>query len=531
LRRCLAVALAAGLAALWSLRAAAAPARYGDALPPAPRSALVARAETLVRQIAAGAARPVPEVEPRLERAAAEIARRVPASTPPSNELVESALWLAGIVEPPPHLIVVTLGPGAADDDGALQSELRSQVPRVLADAVYRRFGVAAEPLGNEMRVVVALQESYVDLEPIARTLPPGGSAPLRGRLRAPYQHPEVFVTAPDGQVTRLPLGGDPARFEAALRCGAVGRHQVEVTGEDRFGPTVVANFPIYCGMAAPERVGDERTPRPGGDDAPADSAARAEAAIVRLVQADRARAGLPPLQVEPRLSAIARAHSDDMLRHNFVGHVSPTTGTTADRVRAAGVDTQLLLENVARAYSPGEAERGLMESPGHRANLLNREVTELGVGVVLGAAQGAAHELLVTQLFARPLDAITARAPDELRRRVDDFRRERALPLFGADAALDQIAESAARDLARGVLTAADASGPVERALAPLADRYRTARTVVAVTGGLQQVIDAVQAALVDKSATTCGIGLASGRRADHSAAIFAVLVLATRR
>jgi uncharacterized protein YkwD len=56
----------------------------------------------------------------------------------------------------------------------------------------------------------------------------------------------------------------------------------------------------------------------------------------------------------------------------------------------------------VARASSPGEAERGLMNSPGHRANILSRLVTRVGIGIV---ADEAAHELLVTQVFIRPFD------------------------------------------------------------------------------------------------------------------------------
>ena len=121
----------------------------------------------------------------------------------------------------------------------------------------------------------------------------------------------------------------------------------------------------------------------------------------------------------------MARAHSADMLAHGFVGHISPTTGSAADRLRRAHIDAARILENVARAYSPGEAERGLMASPGHRANVLDREATHLGIGVAVGPPQkdGGATALLVTQLFIRPPDPVGAHSQPELRRGLDRLR------------------------------------------------------------------------------------------------------------
>ncbi len=113
-------------------------------------------------------------------------------------------------------------------------------------------------------------------------------------------------------------------------------------------------------------------------------------------------RAGLPPLRVDPRLARVARGHSEDMAASGFVGHVSSTTGTPADRVSRSGLAPALILENVARAYSPEEAQAGLMNSPGHRRNVLHRDVTDVGVGVVLGREVGGRREMWVTELFAK---------------------------------------------------------------------------------------------------------------------------------
>ncbi|HEY7956809.1 MAG TPA: CAP domain-containing protein [Polyangia bacterium] len=509
---------------------AALPARYGVSGGPTARGGVEARIEELVVDEARRAHRDPVRPDARLEAAAAELARRTPPDGRPPNELVQAALWLHGIVEPPPHLLVVGLTPG---QESTLFEQLRARLPHALAEGRFRRVGVAAQPRGNQVLVVLALQESSLELAPVPRALPAGGQAPLVGKLLPPLARPEAFVTAPDGKVSGLALGGDAHRFRATFRCGRErGRYQVELNGDDRFGAAVAANFPIYCGVPAPaglpasltahpDAAGDFRDPR------------RAERELDRLVNADRAKAGLAPLTVDERLAAVARAHSADMLAHGFVGHISPSTGSAADRLRRAHIDAARILENVARAYSPGEAERGLMASPGHRANVLDREATHLGIGVAVGPPEkdGGATALLVTQLFIRPPDPVGAHSQPELRRGLDRLRESHHLPPLGKDPELDRLATKTARDLASGALAPAHAGDPIDRALGTLANRYRTVRSVMAVAGDLAQLEEGMKKAVLEAGATTLGVGIAAGRRADGSGALFAIAVLATRR
>ena len=84
------------------------------------------------------------------------------------------------------------------------------------------------------------------------------------------------------------------------------------------------------------------------------------------------------------------------------VPRIVPLTGDASDRAARAGIRTGLLLENIARAYGVAEAEAGLMNSPGHRANLMNAGVTHVGIGIEPGAEVGGRRELLVTQMFRR---------------------------------------------------------------------------------------------------------------------------------
>ncbi len=501
--------------------------RYNEPPPSTARPPLVARIDELAARVAKKERRIEPRPDARLDAAATEIARLVPASGPPANELVQGALWVHGIVEPPPHLILATMGAGGEDE---LLRELQGDLPAVLAAGRYGRVGVGLVPVGGgETRVLVALQESFVDLDPIARAQPLDGKVLVRGRLHDGFARPEAFVTTPDGTVLRRVLvGGDPVRFGGTFRCGPQkGRYQIELTGEDRFGATVVANFPVWCGVAA-ATTAQAAAPAHAGKDEPFTTTAAAEQSVYKLLNGDRARAGLPPVAWDETLAAVARAHSGDMRDHHFFGHVSPTTGNAADRARKAGVDAMLILENVARAFSPSEAERGLMNSPGHRANILSREATRVGIGIVVDPGD---KELLVTQLFARPPEAFDAHTVDELRRGIAELRRTRRLSPLERDAALDELAQSTANEQARHGMSAQQAGKRVDGALQEQWERWKTGHAVFAVTAAVSQLMESIGGALADGSATHVGVGVAPGRRKDGGSGLYVVIVLATRR
>jgi uncharacterized protein YkwD len=98
----------------------------------------------------------------------------------------------------------------------------------------------------------------------------------------------------------------------------------------------------------------------------------------------------------------VARSHADEMRRLRAVAHVSAATGSAVDRVAAAGIATHLVLENVAHAYSVEQAHRALMDSPGHRANILSVAATDVGIGVAFGEDAAGRRELFIAQLFTR---------------------------------------------------------------------------------------------------------------------------------
>ncbi len=352
------------------------------------RDRIVAEVRAVAHQLGAAA----PPEDSRLEWAATDLARNLRGDQLPSREAVDFLVAHYGMIEPSPHLFMTRGNEAAADQ---MVQHAHDQAAALLGAGPVGRMGVGVVRQGDEVSVVAGFQETPVQLlSPIPRRLPHGKGARISARVARRYRRAQVVVTTPDGQVHEAP----PALAERVgvdLRCGADGRYQVEIMGNGAAGPAVLANFPVFCGVSPPGTLAAVAALPQG----PADPGA-AERQLIELVNRDRARAGLPALAADPGLSAIARAHSQDMADHDFVGHVSPRTGTAMDRVRRAGLRPELVLENVGRAYGAAEAESGFLASPGHRGNLLDRHARRLGVGVVFGREVTGTRPMFVTQLM-----------------------------------------------------------------------------------------------------------------------------------
>lgn len=120
------------------------------------------------------------------------------------------------------------------------------------------------------------------------------------------------------------------------------------------------------------------------------------EARMLVMVNRERAEAGLPPLKADAELAQVARAHSRDMFGRGYFSHVTPEGRDPFDRMRAGGVRFLTAGENLALARTLPMAHQGLMNSPGHRANILRPAFGRVGIGVL----DGGMHGLMVTQKF-----------------------------------------------------------------------------------------------------------------------------------
>ncbi|MFF2751997.1 CAP domain-containing protein [Kitasatospora sp. NPDC058048] len=120
---------------------------------------------------------------------------------------------------------------------------------------------------------------------------------------------------------------------------------------------------------------------------------------VVDLVNVERGKAGCGPVSAEPRLASAAQAHSDDMANRNYFDHASPEGYHADHRIEAAGYSWSTWGENIARGQKdPADVMKSWMNSPGHRANILNCSFKQLGVGVRTGA-----NGPWWTQVFASP--------------------------------------------------------------------------------------------------------------------------------
>ncbi|MDD4773277.1 MAG: CAP domain-containing protein [Eubacteriales bacterium] len=106
------------------------------------------------------------------------------------------------------------------------------------------------------------------------------------------------------------------------------------------------------------------------------------EREVTQLVNVIRAENGLGALTIDETLSQTARAKAVDMAQNNYFSHTSPTYGSPFDMMKQFGVDYNTAGENIAKGYSTAQAVvDGWMNSPGHRANILNASFTHTGVG------------------------------------------------------------------------------------------------------------------------------------------------------
>lgn len=108
------------------------------------------------------------------------------------------------------------------------------------------------------------------------------------------------------------------------------------------------------------------------------------EMEVIRLVNEIRVQNGLKELTYDWELSRVARYKSQDMKNNKYFSHTSPTYGSPFDMIKNFGITYRSAGENIAMGYkTPQAVVDGWMNSPGHRANILNSSFTRIGVGYV----------------------------------------------------------------------------------------------------------------------------------------------------
>jgi uncharacterized protein YkwD len=230
-------------------------------------------------------------------------------------------------------------------------------------------------------------------------------------------------------------------------------------------------------------------------------------------VNRDRAKQGLPPLAFDPALADVARAHSEDMRRARFFAHDSPNTGSLEDRLDRAGYLARTARENIGEGTDIDATQQGLLDSPGHYANLMARDVTHVGVGIVKGGVL-ASSNLIVTQVFAAPIEpADPARSRELVEKKIAVARKAAGLAPLRRDPKLEDLAKRHVADLSDDVSQASTKR---------IGDKVREALpgsgysgVLVAATAFLAADLYEPQGAVVGSRARA--IGTASARATDE--------------
>ncbi|QBJ93771.1 CAP domain-containing protein [Streptomyces seoulensis] len=186
-------------------------------------------------------------------------------------------------------------------------------------------------------------------------------SAPTRTARHAPQAAKATAAARPTE--TAEPASAKPAAVKSASAKPASTPTVRQVSTATRPVPTATA--------AAPS------TPQPAA------TASGDVARVVELVNAERAKVGCSPVNLNSTLTKAAQDHSADMAAHNTMSHTGSDGSDPGSRITAAGYRWSAYGENVAYGYAtPEQVMAGWMDSPGHRENILNCSYQEIGVGL-----------------------------------------------------------------------------------------------------------------------------------------------------
>ena len=108
---------------------------------------------------------------------------------------------------------------------------------------------------------------------------------------------------------------------------------------------------------------------------------------VAHLVNAQRQKQGIAALRINRQLGHVARYKSENMKKNNFFDHISPTFGTPFEMIRDFGINFNTAAENIAKGQQSAQGVvLSWMNSQSHRANILNPDFTETGIGYTDGS-------------------------------------------------------------------------------------------------------------------------------------------------
>lgn len=288
---------------------------------------------------------------------------------------------------------------------GRIIDTLRDQLDAQSGGFDVNRVGVAVAIQNDEVLAICLLARRLVQLWPVPSRLRRGSGFTLAGSLPAKLYGKQtpgltLALSHPDGRVERRPVHVDQHTFTATLPgASEPGVLTAQLLVDRGRGPEVAAVVPIGI-ERSPFEAGPVNEPIPR--DGEAEEADDPEGYLAGMVLDSREvqDLGLPAQSIQ--LTDVARAHARDMREHSFFAHVSPTTGAVTDRLQQRGVRYVRALENIAVAETVEDVFRSWMQSPSHRANILDPSVTAFGLGIEEEDAEAAGRRYYVVLVLAK---------------------------------------------------------------------------------------------------------------------------------
>ncbi len=296
--------------------------------------------------------------------------------------------------------------------------------------------------MGSVYWATIILLDRMVDISALPREVRVGQTLRIQVRYSAPHRNPRLPITAPSGFVQRTqPLQTRPGFAEFEVRFAEKGRYTVEVLlDEPGVGPRVARILPVYAGETYPRRESTVQNTAPQFKDTQT-----AANHLFSLLNQERKKMGLSPVSRDPILERTAVDHSKDMALRGFFAHVNPEGKNPNMRYQARG-GFGTVGENIVIETQVDKAHRQLMASPGHRANILQADLTHVGIGLYY-----AKDRYYITQLFQ------SRQAPQDLRALkeqvgswLDNYRSEHNVGILLKDDLLQSINQEYARKMAQ---------------------------------------------------------------------------------
>jgi uncharacterized protein YkwD len=209
------------------------------------------------------------------------------------------------------------------------------------------------------------------------------GAHTVKRHQRTVRRHPSALSRHPRA-VTRTRDISHPAAAPRHRTRGFRGLHQVAALGLAAHGTTASGRPAAIAAVLATPCQNTELTPTAGNIEL-------VQAAVLCLINRERAQSGEAPLTLSPQLQHAAEGHSNELVSADYFEHVSPSGVTPVDRIRATGYIPSenvgyVIGENLAwgtiNLATPQSIVSAWIASPGHLANILESQYTDTGIGI-----------------------------------------------------------------------------------------------------------------------------------------------------